>query len=86
MTHHTTDVSVVEDPAKGFGERVRGVDDPRDMLHDDVATLLPTLDGEHLDVNMPTAFGGDAVIDHVDSGHIVFVDDGGVSLGDVEFM
>ena len=43
---------MMEDPAKGFSERVRKVNDPRDVLHDDVPTLFPTLYGEHLNVDM----------------------------------
>ena len=72
----------MQNPTKGLGEVVRGVDYPWDVLHDDVAGILPILDGKVLDVNMTGAFRWDAGVDHIDGRFVVFVDWGGAILGE----
>jgi len=38
-THNAPRMAGMEDPAQGLGEVIRGVDDTRDVAHDDVASL-----------------------------------------------
>ena len=64
---------MVEDPTKGLSESIGGVDDARDVGQDDIVTILPVLYGKHLYVNVSATFSRNAVIDHVDSGHVIFV-------------
>ena len=75
----------VKDPAKGLGQVIQGIDDARDVLRDNVASILPILNGKMLDINVTGALGRDASVDHVDSRHVVFVDWGGTGLGKTEF-
>ena len=42
----------MEDPAKRLGEVIAGVDDSRDMMHQDFLIFFPFLDGEVLNGNM----------------------------------
>ena len=79
-------MAAVEDPAKVLGELVGRVDDTREVLHDDVATLAPFLDGEVLNVDVAGAFGRAGGVDHVDGGLVVFVKDRRASLGEAEFV
>ena len=73
MSHHTTSVSGVENPAKGFCEAVRDGDDAWDMLHINFICFSPVLDGEVLDVDVTRTLGWNAAADHVDRRHIVNV-------------
>jgi hypothetical protein len=50
------------------------------MGKEDVTTVFPVLDCEHLDVNVATAFSRDPMIDHVDSRCIVLVNRSGLQL------
>ena len=76
----------MKNPAERLGEVITRVDDARDVMHDDFTILFPFLDGEVLDGDMTRTIGGDACIDHVDRGHIVFVDVGGCGLGVAQFV
>ena len=62
----------VKDPAKGFGQVVGGVEDTRDVLHDNVASFFPFLDCKELYVDVARSFSGDAVVDDFDGRHVVF--------------
>ena len=57
MTHNASRMAGMEDPAQGLGEVIRGVDDTRDVAHDNVASLLPVLNGKVLDINVTRTFG-----------------------------
>ena len=85
MTHGTPNMTLVEDPSKGLGERIRGVDDPRNVLQDDIAVLFPFLDGEVLDVNVPGPRGRPGGVDHQDGRLVVLVQLGWTELGETEF-
>ena len=51
-----TCVSSMEDPSKGFGEVIRGIENTCDMSEGDKAFLLPFLDGEVLNFKMTNMF------------------------------
>jgi hypothetical protein len=76
VSHETSAVAIVEDPSQGFGQCIGRVDDARDVVKDDVATFFPILDCEELNIDMATPLRGDTVVDYVDCGHVVFVEDG----------
>ncbi len=71
MTHQAASVTGVEDGTKRFGKVVRGVQDTRDEMHDNVTEFLPVLDGKVLDVDVARTFGRDTRIDHVDGRLVV---------------
>ena len=47
------------------------------MLHDDIFGVGPILNGKVLNINMARTFSRDTIIDHIDSGHIVFIERSG---------
>jgi hypothetical protein len=73
VAEKTVKMTGVEYPAEGFSESVRRVDHTGDVGKEDITTVFPDLDGEHLDVNVTAAFSRDAMIDHVDGRCIVLV-------------
>ena len=74
MSHDAARVAIVQDPAQGFGQIVSGVDNARHVVHDDIAGILPILDGKVLDIDMTGTLGGDLGVDHIDRRHIVLID------------
>ncbi len=52
VTHHATRVARMKDPAEGFSKVIAGVDDTRDVAHDNVASILPVLYCKMLDINV----------------------------------
>ena len=85
MAHDAACMAAVKNPSQRFGHIIGGVDDAGDVVHDDVASVLPFLDGKMLDVDVPRAFGGHACIDHANGRHVVFVDGGRTKLGVTQF-
>ena len=57
MSHGPANVAAVEDPTEGLCERIGWVDGTRDMFKENVAVLLPLLDGEMLDRDVAGAGG-----------------------------
>jgi hypothetical protein len=84
MTHDAANMAMMEDPTKGFGEGIGGVDYTRDVDHDDVTVAFPLLQGEVLNINMVRALGRLAGIGHQNSGLIVFVELSGARVRIVE--
>ncbi len=84
MTHQTSAMTSMEDPAEGLGKVVRWVENSSDVVHDNVLRVLPVLDGKVLDINVTRTFRRDLGVDHIDSRHIVFVDRSRTSLRKAE--
>ncbi len=84
VAHHATNMPGMEDPTERLGEGIRWVDDSRDVVHVDVAVSLPVLDSEELNVDVTRSISRDVVVDHLDRGHVVFVDRSGSTLGKTE--
>ena len=57
MSHGPADVSAVKDPTESLGKRISRVDDAGDVFKENVAMLLPLLDGEVLDCDVAGAGG-----------------------------
>ena len=73
MTHNATCMTLMEDPAKRFGEVITRIENARAESHKDMAGIFPILDGKVLNINVPGAFRGYLGIDHIDSGLVVFI-------------
>ena len=86
MSHGTSDVTLMEYPAKSLGKGIGGVDDARYVFQDDVTALFPGLDGEVLDVDVPGAGSRLGGVDHEDRRLVVFVENGGADLGEPELV
>jgi len=84
VTHDATGVAFVQHPAKRLGEVVRGIDDPGDVAHDEIAGVFPVLDGEVLDVDMTGTLGRNLGIDHLECGDVVDVERGRAGLSETE--
>ena len=52
MSHETMSMSFVENPTKRFSKIITGVDNARDVSHDEVTFILPILNGKMLNVDM----------------------------------
>lgn len=79
-------MAVMKDPAQWFGEGVSWVDDTTDVGKENKALVFPALNSKLLNVNVTAAFSRDAVVDHVDSRHVVLVDGSGLGLGKPKFL
>ena len=84
VSHGPTDVSAVKDPTESLGQRIGGVDDAGDLFKENVAVLLPLLDGEVLDRDVAGAGGRLGSIHHQDRCLVVLVEGGGTELGKSE--
>lgn len=80
VTHGATSVTGVECPAEGLGTLVGGVDDAGDVVHDDISTLTPLLNGKMLNVDVTRARRRLAVINHGNGSQILFIEGGGSRL------
>ena len=69
MSHDTPCVARMQDPTEGLGKVVGRIDNSREISHDNVASILPVLDGKVLDVNVTRALSRNSSIDHFDRGH-----------------
>ena len=82
--HCPANVAAVEDPTEGLCERISWVDDTRDMIKENVAMLLPLLDGEMLDRNVVGAGGWFGSIYHQDRSLVILIEGGGAELWESE--
>ena len=73
VTHGTTDMAGMENPAKSFGGGIGNIDGSMNVDHFDDATGAPFLNSKVLDVDMARAFGRAVFVDHGDGSLIVFV-------------
>ena len=80
MAHETTGMTIVKNPADGFSHSITGVENTRDVTEKDVTGRFPILNSEVADVNVARAFGRDAIIDHLDAGFIIFIENRGYFL------
>ena len=84
MSHGPADVPAVKYPTESLCKRIGGVDDTGDVFEENVAVLLPLLDGEVLDRDMAGAGGQLGSIHHQDRCLVVLVEGGGTELGKSE--
>ena len=85
VSHHEANMTRVQDPAKGFGHGIRWIDDASNVIHGYFAKCSPLLKSEVAEINVPRARSGKIDVDNLDSGIIVLIDHGGISLGVAEF-
>lgn len=85
VAHETPTVTSVKYPTKRFGKVVGGIQNARNVTHDDVVVVFPILDGKMLNQNMTGAFGRDAGVDHIDGGLIITIERCWRKLGKPEF-
>ena len=71
VSHTATRMTRVQHPAKGLGEIIARVEDPREMFHDQVALFTPFLNSEVLDLDVSGTRCGSVLVDHVQCGSIV---------------
>ena len=86
VTHRTTNVAGVQCPAKCLDGLVAGVDDTKDMAHDDVTSGEPFLNRKVLDVDMTGASSRTSLVHHSDSSLIVHIERGGPELSEAKFV
>ena len=70
----------VKDPSNTLGKGITGVDGTFDFAEENVASLLPVLEGEVLDINVEGAFGRTVCINHLNGRFVVFKHGGGCRL------
>ena len=73
VAHGTSGMTGKQGVAQSLGALVGKVQDAGNMPHHKDATLLPLLDGEVLNVNMPGPRGGLIFVHHCNGGQIVNV-------------
>ena len=73
MAHSASSMTRVEHPSQGFSEVIAGIENPRDMSHNNIASVFPLLDSKVLDVDVARAVGRHFGINHVNSRHVVFI-------------
>jgi hypothetical protein len=71
MSHTTTHMTGMEDPAERLGHTIARVENSLEMDHDKIHFLSPFLDSEMLDLNVSCSWCGPAFINHVQSSKIV---------------
>ena len=76
----------VENPAKGFGKSIRDRKDTMNMSHDNIFGIGPILDGKMLDINMARLLSGGMVVDHIDSRHVIFIEQSRMELRISDFQ
>ena len=74
VTHSTTGVSGVKNPAEGLSEVVGSIGYPRNMDQLDNLLFSPVLDLEIGSFNMASAISRMTCIDNIDAGFVVFID------------
>ena len=65
MSHDTASVSRMQNPSKGLGEIITGVNNPRNEGQSCITSFFPVLHSEVLNIDMAGSFGGDKSIHHV---------------------
>ena len=63
----------MKNPAESFGQIITGIDNPRDVFHDNLSLSLPFLDSEILDLNVTGMSSGPIFVDHCSGSIIVHV-------------
>ena len=58
MAHTSVCMSRMKDPTKSFGQIIAGIDDARDVSHDDLLDSSPFLDGEMQDLDITGTSSG----------------------------
>lgn len=86
VSHGTTSMAGVEDPAKNLGGLIRHVDSGRNVLHLDVPSTLPFLDSKVLNVDVTGTRSGLPTVDHVNGSLVVFMKNGGALLLKSKFL
>ena len=86
MTHRATDVAREEDPTEGLGSSVGNVDYTGEVFEDDFTEATPFLDCEPLNRDVTNASGRFFVVDHCNGGLVVFIEDRGAELWELEFV
>jgi hypothetical protein len=66
-----TGMTSMEDPTKGLGQIIAGVDRPSNMFHDEISLFAPFLDSEMLDLDVSCSRSRPVLIDHIQCGQIV---------------
>ena len=74
VTHSTTGVTRVKNPAKGLSEIITVIDYPRDMNQLDNILFSPVLDLGIRSFNMLCTISRMTSIDNIDAGFVVFID------------
>lgn len=74
VTHQATGVASMKYPCDGLGKAVSRVDDTRDVYHVNVASSLPFLNGEVLNVNVTRTRRGTTGVDHLDGRFVIFIE------------
>jgi len=85
VTHDASRMVSMENPKQGLREVIRRIDDSWDVAHDNVASLLPILNGKVLDINVTGTLSKNTSINHLDSRHVVFVDRSWFVLRETQF-
>lgn len=73
VAHEASSVSCMQDPAKGFGQVISGIEDARNVAKDNVTGFFPVLDGKELDHDMTGPFRRMAGVDHINGGFVITV-------------
>ena len=73
MTHRSSDMSVVKNPADGLGKVVAGVNHTRNVSHNDLSVFAPRLNCEELHFNVTRPRGRSTVINNVDARLVIHV-------------
>ena len=64
MSHVVMCVSSMENPAEELGQIVAGVNNSRNMLHDNISSFMPFLNSMMLDLDVMCTRSGMRSIDH----------------------
>ena len=61
----------MENPSERLCQIITGIEDPREMFHDEVALLSPFLDGKMLDLDVLCTGCGSVFVDHTKRSFVV---------------
>jgi hypothetical protein len=86
MTHETTGMAGMKNPAKGFSKVIRRIDNARDVTEFKMTLTSPVLNGKVLDVNVPRPFGRLHCVDYPDGRDIFLKQEGGLLLGETNLV
>ena len=86
MSHATAAMARVQHPTKSFRQVVTEVDDTWAVTQDDIALVAPFLDGEMLDLDMPSARSGTRFVDHGNGSLVVNEERGSTRSNGLELL
>ena len=86
MSHVASCMTAMKNPAKSFGHVVTGIDDSWEVLHDDIPSVSPFLNGIMLDFDVSGMWSGTGFIDHSQSSLVVNEECGRTRSNGVEFL